>query len=88
MDRKDTTYPRENTIKFEKLSDLPMAFRRLFKNLKFIFLTLAGCCEGIIFSGMAAFMTKILLQQFGLGPKKQAIFKGRRTSFKTIDKNN
>ncbi|XP_014288192.1 solute carrier organic anion transporter family member 4A1 isoform X2 [Halyomorpha halys] len=75
MEQNHPLCTRDNILKFEKISELPVAFRRLFKNLKFIFLTLAACCEGIIFSGMSAFLTKILMQQFGLGPKNQAVYK-------------
>ncbi|CAH1399802.1 unnamed protein product [Nezara viridula] len=62
------------TLTFTSIKELPRAIFQILENFKFLFITLGGCCEGLIFSGMGSFLTKILQQQFGLGPGEQAIF--------------
>ncbi|KAL1123197.1 hypothetical protein AAG570_002284 [Ranatra chinensis] len=58
------------------LRHLPKALLALFSNPTFILVCMAGCCEGALMSGIAAFLPKILENQFGLSPKYAASFLG------------
>lgn len=61
---------------FYKVQDLPQASKILFTNFSFIFIGLAEASEGIIMSGLAAFMPKMIENQFSMSAGKSAMIVG------------
>ncbi|RWS04752.1 solute carrier organic anion transporter family member 4A1-like protein [Dinothrombium tinctorium] len=62
-----------------KLADLPTSFRILASNPAFVFLSLAGAIEGLLASALAAFLPKIVEQQFNTSPSYAALVVGIMT---------
>lgn len=73
----ETVIGETRTKPFEKISELPQALFELLKNLSFVFLNLAGCCESILLSGSGTFLPKIIEVQFHLNSKLVAIVMGK-----------
>lgn len=59
-----------------KLSDLPASFKYLMCNPTFLFLSLAGASEGMLVSGLATFMPKIIESQFSIPASSAALLVG------------
>lgn len=61
---------------FRKLREIPRAFRDLIVNPTFSFLNLAGASEGFLISGFAAFMPKLIENEFSISASFAAILMG------------
>ncbi|KAK6617800.1 hypothetical protein RUM43_014028 [Polyplax serrata] len=61
---------------FRKLREIPRAFRDLVVNPTFSFLNLAGASEGFLISGFAAFMPKLIENEFSISASFAAILMG------------
>ncbi|XP_061385578.1 solute carrier organic anion transporter family member 4A1 isoform X1 [Danaus plexippus] len=69
----------ENATKsaaFTALRELPCAAVELFRNPTFMFLNLAGASEGMLISGFAAFLPKLIENQFGVSASQAALLLG------------
>ncbi|KAL0268937.1 UNVERIFIED_CONTAM: hypothetical protein PYX00_010711 [Menopon gallinae] len=64
---------------FRKFRELPRAFRDLIVNPTFSFLNLAGASEGFLISGFAAFMPKLIENEFSISASFAAILMGAIT---------
>uniref|UniRef100_A0A1B6EGM8 Solute carrier organic anion transporter family member n=1 Tax=Clastoptera arizonana TaxID=38151 RepID=A0A1B6EGM8_9HEMI len=64
------------TKAYEHFHELPKAMFELLRNSSFVFINLAGCCEGIIISGSGTFIPKIIQVQFHLTSKTVAYVMG------------
>ncbi|XP_034253662.1 solute carrier organic anion transporter family member 4A1 [Thrips palmi] len=64
------------TEAFSKLRELPQAFRALIANPAFFFLNLAGASEGLLLSGFAAFLPKLIENQFSVAASRAALLMG------------
>ncbi|XP_013383827.1 solute carrier organic anion transporter family member 4C1, partial [Lingula anatina] len=60
----------------KSIRDMPTAAKVLLKNPTFVFVTLAGCTEGLVTSGFATFLPKLLQNQFGLTASWAAMLTG------------
>lgn len=58
------------------LRDLPASFKYLLCNPTFVFLSLAGASEGMLVSGLATFMPKIIESQFSIAASSAALLVG------------
>jgi hypothetical protein len=63
--------------------DMPGALKVLFRNPVYICNNLAAVCDGMLVSGFATFMTKLLQNQFSLTAGKAATYAGRRSLYLT-----
>ncbi|XP_041975302.1 solute carrier organic anion transporter family member 4A1 isoform X2 [Aricia agestis] len=61
---------------FNALKELPKAAAALFKNPTFMFLNLAGASEGMLISGFAAFLPKLIENQFAVNASSAALLLG------------
>lgn len=61
---------------FSALRELPRAAAALLKNPTFMFLNLAGASEGLLISGFAAFLPKLIENQFAVDPANAALLLG------------
>ncbi|XP_045524058.1 solute carrier organic anion transporter family member 4A1 isoform X1 [Pieris brassicae] len=61
---------------FSALRELPRAAVALFKNPTFMFLNLAGASEGMLISGFAAFLPKLIENQFAVSASYAALLLG------------
>lgn len=66
----------EETQTFTKLRELPMALMALLKNPTFVFLNLAGASEGMVIAGFAAFLPKLIENQYSISPVWSALLMG------------
>lgn len=57
--------------------DFPKALKMLFMNPVFMFLTLAGCSEGLATAGFATFLPKFIQNQFTKTPANAAFLTGK-----------
>lgn len=64
------------TEAFSKLREMPQAFRALIVNPAFFFLNLAGASEGLLLSGFAAFLPKLIENQFSVAASRAALLMG------------
>lgn len=64
------------TQAFTKIRELPHAFGALMKNPTFFFLNLAGASEGLLLSGFAAFLPKLIENQFSVTASWAAMLMG------------
>lgn len=62
---------------FSALRELPRAAVALFKNPTFMFLNLAGASEGMLISGFAAFLPKLIENQFAVSASEAALLLGK-----------
>lgn len=62
---------------FRKLSEIPRAFGQLIVNPTFTLLSLAGASEGFLISGFAAFLPKLMENEFSISASFAAILMGR-----------
>ncbi|KAG8194345.1 hypothetical protein JTE90_029217 [Oedothorax gibbosus] len=58
------------------LRDLPSSFRFLLTNPTFVFLSLAGATEGMLVSGLATFLPKVIESQFSIAASYAAVLVG------------
>lgn len=65
------------TAAFSALRELPKAIAALVKNPTFMFLNLAGASEGMLISGFAAFLPKLIENQFAVNPSQAALLLGK-----------
>lgn len=63
---------------FSALHELPRAAAALFRNPTFMFLNLAGATEGMLISGFAAFLPKLIENQFAVNASQAAMLLGKR----------
>ncbi|GLG98076.1 Solute carrier organic anion transporter family member [Gryllus bimaculatus] len=61
---------------FSKVRELPRALRSLLGNPTFFFLNLAGASEGLLIAGFAAFLPKLIENQFSLSASRAALLVG------------
>ncbi|XP_045774557.1 solute carrier organic anion transporter family member 4A1 isoform X1 [Maniola jurtina] len=61
---------------FSALHELPRAAAALFRNPTFMFLNLAGASEGMLISGFAAFLPKLIENQFAVNASQAAMLLG------------
>ncbi|CAH2989596.1 unnamed protein product [Chilo suppressalis] len=61
---------------FSALHELPRAAAALLKNPTFLFLNLAGASEGMLISGFAAFLPKLMENQFSVSASQAALLLG------------
>ncbi|XP_013188543.2 solute carrier organic anion transporter family member 4A1 [Amyelois transitella] len=61
---------------FSALHELPKAAAALLKNPTFMFLNLAGASEGMLISGFAAFLPKLIENQFAVNASEAALLLG------------
>ncbi|CAB3239506.1 unnamed protein product [Arctia plantaginis] len=61
---------------FSALHELPHAAAALLKNPTFLFLNLAGASEGMLISGFAAFLPKLIENQFAVNASDAALLLG------------
>lgn len=61
---------------FTKIRELPRAFRNLIANPTFFFLNLAGASEGLLIAGFAAFLPKLIENQFSVNASSAALLMG------------
>lgn len=61
---------------FSALHELPRAAAALLKNPTFLFLNLAGASEGMLISGFAAFLPKLIENQFAVNASEAALLLG------------
>lgn len=62
---------------FGRLKDLPNAARVLILNPTFVTLSIAGATEGVLLTGFATFMPKILENQFNMTASRAALIVGK-----------
>ncbi|UYV75934.1 SLCO4A1 [Cordylochernes scorpioides] len=62
-----------------KLRDLPRSLRFLMTNPTFVFLSLAGATEGMLVSGLATFLPKVIESQFSMASSTAALLVGMVT---------
>lgn len=62
---------------FSALHELPHAAAALLKNPTFLFLNLAGASEGMLISGFAAFLPKLIENQFAVNASDAALLLGK-----------
>ncbi|KAK3926220.1 Solute carrier organic anion transporter family member 4A1 [Frankliniella fusca] len=61
---------------FSKLHEMPAAFRALIVNPAFFFLNMAGASEGLLLAGFAAFLPKLIENQFSVAASRAALLMG------------
>ncbi|XP_048489286.1 solute carrier organic anion transporter family member 4A1 isoform X1 [Plutella xylostella] len=61
---------------FSALHELPRAAAALLRNPTFLFLNLAGASEGMLISGFAAFLPKLIENQFAVNASEAALLLG------------
>lgn len=61
---------------FSALHELPRAAAALLRNPTFLFLNLAGATEGMLISGFAAFLPKLIENQFAVNASEAALLLG------------
>ncbi|GBP12346.1 Solute carrier organic anion transporter family member 4C1 [Eumeta japonica] len=61
---------------FSAIHELPKAAAALLKNPTFLFLNLAGASEGLLISGFAAFLPKLIENQFAVNAANAALLLG------------
>ncbi|KPJ15355.1 Solute carrier organic anion transporter family member 4A1 [Papilio machaon] len=61
---------------FSSLRELPAAAGALMRNPTFVFLNLAGASEGLLISGFAAFLPKLIENQFAVSASHAALLLG------------
>ncbi|XP_061708271.1 solute carrier organic anion transporter family member 4A1 [Cydia pomonella] len=61
---------------FSSLRELPRAATALLRNPTFLFLNLAGASEGMLISGFAAFLPKLIENQFAVSASEAALLLG------------
>ncbi|XP_034951398.1 solute carrier organic anion transporter family member 4A1 isoform X2 [Chelonus insularis] len=61
---------------FSKIRELPRAFTELLSNPAFFMLNLAGASEGLLISGFAAFLPKLIENQFSVTASSAALLMG------------
>lgn len=62
---------------FTKVKEMPKAICSLLKNPTFFFLNLAGASEGLIIAGFAAFLPKLIENQFSVTAVYSALLMGK-----------
>ncbi|KAI9586202.1 hypothetical protein GQX74_002049 [Glossina fuscipes] len=65
-----------NSFNYTKFKEMPLAVAVLLKNPTFFFLNLAGASEGMIIAGFAAFLPKLIENQFSISPVLSALIMG------------
>lgn len=64
------------TEAFSKIREMPRAFRALIVNPAFFFLNMAGATDGLLLAGFAAFLPKIIENQFSVAASRAALLMG------------
>jgi len=70
-----------NFESFRKLGEIPRAFGQLIVNPTFTLLSLAGAGEGFLISGFAAFLPKLIENEFNVSASYAAILMGMKHIF-------
>lgn len=63
---------------FRKFHEIPRAFKDLVGNPTFTFLNLAGASEGFLISGFAAFLPKLIENEFSVSASFAAVLMGEK----------
>lgn len=75
---KSTRSPTAETRKvFSKIRELPRALTELLGNPAFFMLNLAGASEGLLIAGFAAFLPKLMENQFSVNASSAALLMGK-----------
>jgi len=61
---------------FSKIRELPRALTELLGNPAFFMLNLAGASEGLLIAGFAAFLPKLIENQFSVSASSAALLMG------------
>lgn len=61
---------------FSKIQELPRALIELLRNPAFFMLNLAGASEGLLIAGFAAFLPKLIENQFSVSASSAALLMG------------
>lgn len=61
---------------FTKIRQLPQALKALLVNPTFFFLNMAGASEGLLIAGFAAFLPKVIENQFSVSASWAALLMG------------
>lgn len=64
-------------VAFTKIKEIPKACKALMINPTFFFLNMAGASEGLLIAGFAAFLPKVIENQFSVTPSWAAILMGK-----------
>ncbi|XP_070496425.1 solute carrier organic anion transporter family member 4A1 isoform X1 [Chironomus tepperi] len=76
LEKTSEAYKNQQAPAFTKLQEIPKAIFLLLKNPTFLFLNLAGATEGLIISGFAVFLPKLIENQFSVTAIKSAFIMG------------
>ncbi|XP_021915688.1 solute carrier organic anion transporter family member 4A1 isoform X3 [Zootermopsis nevadensis] len=75
-ERVSEAHGNRKTEAFTKIKELPRALRSLIANPTFFFLNLAGASEGLLIAGFAAFLPKLIENQFSVNASSAALLMG------------
>lgn len=76
LKKSSEAYRNQQSPAFTKLHEIPKAIFLLMKNPTFLFLNLAGATEGLIISGFAVFLPKLIENQFSVTAISAAFLMG------------
>lgn len=65
-------------VVFTKIRELPQALKALLVNPTFFFLNMAGASEGLLVAGFAAFLPKVIENQFSVSASWAALLMGTK----------
>lgn len=72
------------SVAFTKIRELPKALKALLVNPTFFFLNMAGASEGLLVSGFAAFLPKLIENQFSVTASWAALIMGNNSFRKSF----
>ncbi|XP_068085065.1 solute carrier organic anion transporter family member 4A1 [Anabrus simplex] len=75
-DRVSEAHGNTRTETFSKIVELPRAFKNLICNPTFFFLNMAGASEGLLIAGFAAFLPKLIENQYSVTASSAALLMG------------
>lgn len=75
-ERVSEAHGNSKTEAFTKIRELPRALGSLIVNPTFFFLNLAGASEGLLIAGFAAFLPKLIENQFSVNASWAALLMG------------
>lgn len=65
------------SVVFTKVREIPQALNALLRNPTFFFLNMAGASEGLLVAGFAAFLPKVIENQFSVTASWAALIMGK-----------
>lgn len=66
-------------VVFTKIKEIPKACKALMENPTFFFLNMAGASEGLLIAGFAAFLPKLIENQFSVTASWAAVLMGKNS---------